>query len=51
MMVDLGVHAEPVLLAYAATLALIGGLVWATLRRHRSVKADLEKLETGRKHG
>ena len=39
MMVDLGVHAEPVRLAYAATLALIGGAVGTIIAVSLSVLA------------
>ena len=50
MIPDLGKYAVTVLSAYGATLILLGGLVWWSLRRAARVKAELEKIE-GRRHG
>ena len=44
-MPDLGQYATEVLGAYAASLALLGGLVWLSWRRSRRVKAALEDVE------
>ncbi len=45
MMPDLGAYAGPVLMAYAVTLLLLGGLLLRTLQRARKVRTALEKLE------
>ncbi len=45
MMPDLGKYAVEVLSAYAASLALLAGLVVLTLRRGRAARADLEAAE------
>lgn len=50
MMPDLGKYAASVLGSYGASLLLLAGLVWLSMRRARRVKADLEKLE-GRRDG
>lgn len=47
-MVDLGKHAVPVLASYGASLVLLGGLVWLSLRRSRKVREELAKMEEGR---
>ncbi len=46
MMPDLGKYAFEVLSAYAASLALLGGLLVLTLRRGRAARAALEVVET-----
>ncbi|WP_090110188.1 heme exporter protein CcmD [Limimaricola pyoseonensis] len=42
---DLGRYAAEVISAWGASLALLGGLVWWSLRRDRQVRAELEKTE------
>ena len=49
MMPDLGSYAAEVLAAYAVSLWVLGVLIAATVRRNRSVRAELEALETRRK--
>ena len=44
-MIDLGQYTAEVLGSYAATLALIGLLIFATWRRARAVKRRLSELE------
>lgn len=45
LMPDLGPYAFYVLGAYAGTLIPMALLVWATIRRARKVRADLEAVE------
>jgi heme exporter protein D len=45
MMPDLGKYAVEVGLAYLVSLALLGGIIWLSVRRYRRVKAALEALE------
>ncbi len=45
MMPDLGKYAVEVLSAYAASLALLGGLLWLTLRRGKAARAALKSIE------
>lgn len=44
-MVDLGKYAEAVLSAYAVSLVLLALLIWASLRRARKIRADLDEVE------
>ncbi len=44
-MMDLGKYAVSVLGSYGVTLALLGGLIWATLARGRAVRRALEAQE------
>ncbi|MEM6940773.1 MAG: heme exporter protein CcmD [Pseudomonadota bacterium] len=44
-MPDLGTYAVEVVSAYAASLMLLGGLLWHTLRRGRAARAALEAVE------
>jgi heme exporter protein D len=48
MMPDLGKYAFAVLASYGASLALLALIVWASLRRARKVRADLEQVEARR---
>ncbi|MGR3466150.1 heme exporter protein CcmD [Limimaricola sp.] len=48
-MMDLGKYAVEVISAWGVSLALLAGLVWWSVRRDRTVKAELEKVE--RDHG
>ncbi|KIN60612.1 Cytochrome c-type biogenesis protein CcmD [Sulfitobacter noctilucae] len=45
MIPDLGKYAVEVLSAYAASLALLGGLIYLTLRRGRAARAELRDIE------
>lgn len=45
MMPDLGTYATEVLLAYALSLALLGGLVLWVWARARRTKSELDRLE------
>ncbi len=47
-MPELGKYAAEVLSAYGVTLALLGGLVWASLARARRVKRQLRDVEARR---
>jgi heme exporter protein D len=51
MMPDLGPYAFPVLGAYGVAIALIGGLVVASVVRAARVRRALARLESGRKGG
>lgn len=51
MMVDLGQYAGPVLGAYAGTIALLLGLVVASVLRARRVKRQLSAVEARRAAG
>jgi len=44
-MPDLGKYAAEVLSAYGISLALLGGLVWASVRASRKMRDALEQLE------
>ncbi|MCB1405084.1 MAG: heme exporter protein CcmD [Rhodobacteraceae bacterium] len=46
MMPDLGAYATEILLAYAASLSLLGVLIIWIWARSRRVKRDLKTLET-----
>ena len=46
-MPDLGTYATEVLLAYGVSLALLGVIVWLSVRRARAVRAALEEIENG----
>ena len=46
-MPDLGSYAVSVLSAYGVSLTLLVGLVWASVRRARRVKAALDEIEHG----
>lgn len=48
MMPDLGSYAATVLGAYGVTIALLGGLVAASLLRAGRVRRDLARLEAAR---
>lgn len=48
MIPELGRHALPVLAAYAVAIALIGGLVAASLARGARVRRALERAEAAR---
>ncbi|RBI87717.1 heme exporter protein CcmD [Rhodosalinus halophilus] len=48
MMPDLGKYAFAVLASYGASLALLAVIVWASLRRARKVRAELEQVEARR---
>jgi heme exporter protein D len=48
MMPDLGKYAVEVGLAYGSSLVLLAGIVVASVRRHRAVKAELDRVERGR---
>ncbi|WP_372614314.1 heme exporter protein CcmD [Aquicoccus sp.] len=50
MMPDLGKYAEAVLSSYAVSILLIVALVVLSVRRSRKVKAQLDDIETRRKH-
>lgn len=50
-MPDLGSYAFYVLASYGVSLALIGVLVWVSLRRSRKVRAALEAVEGTRTDG
>ena len=50
MIPDLGKYAFAVLASYGASLVLLGGLVWLSVRRARRVRAELEEVE-GRRDG
>lgn len=45
MIPDLGKYADTVLSAYAVSLLLIVAILLLSLRRSRSVKAELDKIE------
>ncbi len=51
MIVELGRYADTVLGAYAVTLALLGGLVIASLWRAARVRRQLAELEDARRKG
>ena len=51
MMPDLGPYAAQVLAAYAVSLALIGWIVGASVRRARRVRADLRRIEARQGRG
>ncbi len=46
-MPDLGKYAAEVLSAYAVSLAILGGIVWLSIRRYARVKAEMERMERG----
>ncbi len=46
MMPELGKYAEAVLSSYGVSIALLVVLVWASLRRARRVKKQLEDIES-----
>jgi heme exporter protein D len=48
MMPDLGKYALEVMLAYGASLVLLAGLVWASIRRGARVRAQLHAIEARR---
>jgi heme exporter protein D len=48
MMPDLGTYAGEVLSAYGASLTLLLGLTGWSWRRHRRVKAEMERAERAR---
>ena len=48
MMPDLGKYAFAVLASYGSSLALLAVIFWASLRRARRIRADLEKVEARR---
>lgn len=48
MMPDLGKYAFAVLASYGVSLALLAVIVWASLRRARKVRAELEQVEARR---
>ena len=48
MIPDLGTYAVEVLSAYGVSLALLLGLAGWSWRRHRAVKAEMERAERGR---
>ncbi len=50
MMPDLGKYAVEVLSAYATSLALLGALLWLTLRRGKAARAALKSIEAERQH-
>ena len=51
MMPELGKYAAEVLLAYGVYLALVAGLVLASIRRGRRVKRALEEAEARVRNG
>ena len=48
MMPDLGKHAATVLTAYGASIVLLLGLVWLSIRAARKSRRTLENLERKR---
>ncbi len=50
-MPELGKYAASVLIAYGASLALLAGLVIATLMQGRRVRAEMERAEARREDG
>lgn len=46
-MPDLGKYAVEVTLAYAVSLVLLTGIVVASVRRWRAVRAEMERVERG----
>lgn len=51
MMPDLGKYALPVLTAYGASLALLVGIVWISLRRGARVRDALRAVEARQRAG
>ncbi len=49
MFPDLGKYVIPVLSAYGAMFALVGGLIFISIKEARKSKATLAKLEEKRK--
>ncbi|WP_318527958.1 heme exporter protein CcmD [Lentibacter sp. XHP0401] len=47
-MPDLGKYAAEVLSAYGVSIALLLGIVWASLARSKRVKAELDAIEKRR---
>lgn len=47
-MVDLGKHSVEILASYGASLAMLGGLIWISLRRARKMRAELTRMEAER---
>lgn len=45
MIPDLGKYAGTVLSAYGASIVLLAGLVWMSLRASKKAKKDLQKVE------
>lgn len=45
-MIDLGDYAGTVLLAYAVSLALLGGLVWHTIAANARARRALQEYQT-----
>jgi len=48
MSVDLGKYAVYVLSAYGATFAILGWLIWSTLRANAGARAELDRIEKER---
>jgi heme exporter protein CcmD len=44
-MLSEGAHWDYVILAYVATLSIMGALVWLSLRADRAARRDLEAME------
>ncbi|MGY3436545.1 MULTISPECIES: heme exporter protein CcmD [unclassified Marinovum] len=49
MIPELGKYAVPVLSAYGVSFAALGLIIWASLRRARKTRAQLEDVENRRK--
>lgn len=48
MMPELGKYAFAVLASYGSSIALIAVIVWASLRRARRIRVELEQVEARR---
>jgi heme exporter protein D len=48
MMPELGKYAAEVISAYVVSLALLGGIVWASLRQGARTRAELRDVEARR---
>lgn len=48
MMPDLGKYAASVLSAYGASIVLIAGIVWQSLRAGRKARSELDSVEARR---
>lgn len=49
MMPDLGKYVVEVLVAYGISIALLAGMIWASIYRSRRVQARLRAVEDARK--
>ncbi|SFU42138.1 Heme exporter protein D (CcmD) [Aliiroseovarius crassostreae] len=50
-MLELGKYADAILWSWGLTLALVGALIFVTIRSGRKVKTDLNVAEERRKNG